>query len=46
MRKSLFLLFLLPILAFAGDEQGISVEMFTVNNTWMLVATLMILVIA
>jgi Amt family ammonium transporter len=44
MRKSLLLLFLLPILAFAGDEQGVSVEMFTVNNTWMLVATFLVFI--
>jgi len=44
MRKSLFLLFLLPFLAFAGDEQGVSVEMFTVNNTWMLVATFLVFI--
>ncbi len=43
MGKSLLLLFLLPVLAFA-DETAISTEMFTVNNTWMLVATFLVFI--
>lgn len=44
MGKSFLLLFLLPVLALAGDESIISVEMFTVNNTWMLVATFLVFI--
>lgn len=43
MRRLLFLLFALPLLAFAGDD-AVSVEMFTINNTWMLVATFLVFI--